>query len=193
MPEPRSHYQISLTARQAFSLFLGLLLALGLAFFLGVRTGLEDSEEPPDTSPAETGTPVAEGAAPAEAEPVAARPNAAGTETGGESPSRTSIALFEDRGGGEPEPSPTASSPGAPAGSLWVQVLSLSSRSEAETRSVQLAARGHRVAVMPGRGPRGPVFRVRVGPFSTRREAASAAERISREEKTETWIVPDGQ
>jgi cell division septation protein DedD len=38
--EPRTHYQISLTARQAVGLFAGLLLALGLAFFLGLMAGL---------------------------------------------------------------------------------------------------------------------------------------------------------
>src|SRR5271154_4045122 len=37
--EPRTHYQISLTARQAVGLFAGLLLALGLAFFFGLMTG----------------------------------------------------------------------------------------------------------------------------------------------------------
>ena len=34
--EPRTHYQISLTARQAVGIFVGLLLALGLAFFFGL-------------------------------------------------------------------------------------------------------------------------------------------------------------
>ncbi|HEY1434763.1 MAG TPA: hypothetical protein VGG65_05265, partial [Thermoanaerobaculia bacterium] len=39
MSEPRTHYQISVTARQAVGLFAGLLLALGLAYFLGLMTG----------------------------------------------------------------------------------------------------------------------------------------------------------
>ena len=39
MDEPRTHYQISLTARQAVGLFAGLLLGLGVAFFLGLMAG----------------------------------------------------------------------------------------------------------------------------------------------------------
>lgn len=39
MDEPRTHYQISLTARQAVGLFAGLLLSLGVAFFLGLMAG----------------------------------------------------------------------------------------------------------------------------------------------------------
>ena len=40
MTEPRTHYQISLTSRQAVFLFAGLLVALGGAYFLGLMTGL---------------------------------------------------------------------------------------------------------------------------------------------------------
>jgi len=48
--ESRTHYQISLTARQAVGLFVGLLGALGVAYFLGVKTGLagRDREPRPD-------------------------------------------------------------------------------------------------------------------------------------------------
>jgi hypothetical protein len=41
--EPRTHYQISVTARQAVGLFVGLLLSLGLAFFFGLMAGLSGS------------------------------------------------------------------------------------------------------------------------------------------------------
>src|SRR5262252_3955512 len=37
--ESRTHYQISLTAGQAVGLFVGLLAALGLAFFFGLMAG----------------------------------------------------------------------------------------------------------------------------------------------------------
>ncbi|MFY9552868.1 MAG: MFS transporter, partial [Thermoanaerobaculia bacterium] len=40
MDAPRTHYQISLTARQAVGLFAGLLVALGVAFFFGLMAGL---------------------------------------------------------------------------------------------------------------------------------------------------------
>ena len=47
MDEPRTHYQISLTARQAVGLFVGLLLALGLAFFFGLMSGLAGRDRVP--------------------------------------------------------------------------------------------------------------------------------------------------
>lgn len=40
MDEPRTHYQITFTARQAVGGFLGLLLSLGLAYFFGLMAGL---------------------------------------------------------------------------------------------------------------------------------------------------------
>ena len=40
MNEPRTHYQLTLTSRQAVGLFAGLLVALGIAFSLGLMTGL---------------------------------------------------------------------------------------------------------------------------------------------------------
>jgi cell division septation protein DedD len=38
--EPRTHYQITFTARQAVGGFLGLLVALGVAFYFGLMSGL---------------------------------------------------------------------------------------------------------------------------------------------------------
>jgi cell division septation protein DedD len=49
--EPRTHYQISLTARQAVGAFLGLLLSLGLAFFFGLVAGLSGRGEGPGPVP----------------------------------------------------------------------------------------------------------------------------------------------
>ena len=40
MNEPRTHYQLTLTSRQAVGLFAGLHVALGVAFALGLMTGL---------------------------------------------------------------------------------------------------------------------------------------------------------
>jgi cell division protein FtsN len=48
--EPRTHYQLSFTSRQALLLFVGLLAALGVAYTLGVLTGLAGARrggEPP--------------------------------------------------------------------------------------------------------------------------------------------------
>ena len=40
MPDPQTHYQLSFTTRQAVALFVGLLVVLGLAYFLGLMTGV---------------------------------------------------------------------------------------------------------------------------------------------------------
>ncbi|MDQ2970328.1 MAG: hypothetical protein M3R34_04230, partial [Acidobacteriota bacterium] len=40
MDEPRTHYQLSFTARQALLLFVGLLGALAVAYAFGLMTGL---------------------------------------------------------------------------------------------------------------------------------------------------------
>jgi DedD protein len=48
--EPRTHYQISLTARQAVGAFLSILLALGLAFFLGLMSGLSGRDRAAEES-----------------------------------------------------------------------------------------------------------------------------------------------
>ena len=45
MSDPRTHYQVSFTAKQAMSLFVGLLFALGLAYFFGLMTGLSGRDE----------------------------------------------------------------------------------------------------------------------------------------------------
>ena len=58
MDEPRTHYQISLTARQAIGLFVGLLAALVVAYYFGVRTGLAGRDRPAPEAPAPAADPV---------------------------------------------------------------------------------------------------------------------------------------
>jgi hypothetical protein len=41
-PEPRTHYQVSFTSRQAVLLFVVVLVSLAGAYFLGLLTGLAD-------------------------------------------------------------------------------------------------------------------------------------------------------
>jgi hypothetical protein len=115
--EPRTHYQISLTARQAVSLFAGLLLALGVAFFLGLMAGasgrgakpaveaapervaaLAPTEKPTAAADAvplvETGVPTAGGSrtelAPGNVTPIPAEPTTPAT-----------LQTFEDGGAAE--------------------------------------------------------------------------------------------
>lgn len=200
--EPRTHYQISFTPRQAMSLFVGLLVALALAYFFGLRTGLAGREA---ESVADAG--------------VAAAPNAAASEeasttgtSGGEhlvfpapvtgvaphvSPVPTApvvIRPFEDGEGGAARAAAAVATPRPPASrGFRVQVVSVSSRPDADALARRLTRSGFAAHVEPGRSSSGAVYRVRIGPFATREEAAGAASRLAAEGRRETWIVPPGQ
>jgi DedD protein len=210
--QPPTHYQLSFTARQGLLLFVGFLLALGLAYFFGLMTGL--SGRPPETGA------VAEASPPVPASGAASIPPAAPAtprESRGEArkarseeaPRAASTAptapaelqLFDDAGEPTPDPSrrvlATAATP-APAlasagGEFWVQVLSVSSEREAKARSARLAAHHYRAAVVPASTGRGKVYRVRVGPYRSREEADRAAALLRSRENVEPWIVPAGQ
>ena len=209
MDAPRTHYQVSFTAKQALSLFVGLLAALGLAYFFGLMTGLsgnEGQEAVATPGPAPPAEQVASAVGTTRERvdfppPVTAVPGAAAA-----APSPSTVHVFED-GEGEgmrparptPRPAPANAAasepvPKAPsAGGFRVQVISVSSRAEAEEEAKRLSRRGFSARVEPGTGPRGTIYRVRVGPFATREEATRASERLGAEGRRDTWIVPPGQ
>ena len=197
MEGPRTHYQVSFTARQALSLFVGLLAALAVAYFFGLMTGLSGSEpQEAGGAPASEEAPAASAGSGDRAAfpiPVTAAPAAPAAPA-------SSVQVFEDGEGGAP-PRPTARpaaasapSPRAPAaGGFRVQVISVSSRAEADAEAKRLSRRGFSARVEPGSGPKGLIYRVRVGPFASREEAVRATERLAAEGRRETWIVPPGQ
>jgi DedD protein len=222
--EHRTHYQLSFTAKQALLLFVLLIGALGVAYFLGLMTGLSGRPAGPEQVAAvgATATPTAEplefpravrGVSPGKG---AALPSAPAVTPSPAPPSSTSLAspgptatpglqLFDD---GPPSARPTsAPAPAAPprakapsgrpseaAGSaFWVQALSANSEKEAHAKRDRLAAHGFPSTVVPGPGPHGRVYRVRVGPFPNRDEAQKAASKLKAREKLEPWIVPPGK
>ena len=202
MEGPRTHYQVSFTSKQALSLFVGLLAALALAYFFGLMTGLSGNATP-ETVAAALPTPAAE-EAPAAAASTGDRaafpiPVTAAAPPSSAAPS--TVQVFEDGEGGAPaRPSPRSPAASAApasrtpsAGSFRVQVISVSSRSEAEAEAKKLSRSGFSARVEPGSGAKGPVFRVRVGPFASREEAVRAKERLAAEGRRDTWIVPAGQ
>lgn len=214
MTEPRTHYQVSFTTRQALSLFIGLLAVLGLSYFFGLMTGLSGNDRSAETAAA----PVAE-SAPAQEEPLpATSPIAASEAAGGESLAfpipvtaarsaagppvpATTIHVFEDgesSGMSAAAPAPARAvtarpAPAAGTGGFRIQVLSVSSRADAEAEAARLTRSGLPARVEPGNGPRGTVYRVRVGPYATREEAEQAGRRLSSQGRRDTWIVPPGQ
>ncbi|HEY2797613.1 MAG TPA: SPOR domain-containing protein [Thermoanaerobaculia bacterium] len=128
--EPRTHYQISLTARQAVGVFVGLLLALGLAFFFGLMSGLSgrgrtrdgepaervaEARPTPDALPAvETAVPprgdAARGESPRGSEPAVFSENPAAAAVTAPTPPQT-LQAFEDGGAEEPTPAAATSGP----------------------------------------------------------------------------------
>jgi DedD protein len=184
--------------------FVVCLFALGLSFFFGLMTGLSAHPKPPsgpsaDASPAPPAeSPAGDGAgsqhatsAPASREEGSADPTLAPTAP-------AVLQAFEDRGAEEPTPAPTAAAskiaaaPAAGAG-LWIQVASLTAKGEADALVSRLSRHGYRAQIAAASGPRGKVFRVRVGPYGTEDEARRASEKLRRVEKIgETWIVREG-
>jgi cell division septation protein DedD len=227
--EPTTHYQISLTARQAVGAFAGLLVALGLAFFFGLMAGYagRDRHEPvrePAASdavrsapasdappPIETGVVPKDGARPelaAANTPLPAEPTAPATlhpfeDAAGDegaappaSASRTTIAGAPAEAAPAKPSKPTAaprSASAAPGDRVWVQAASLSSRDEANALGARLSKHGFHAVVLAGSGPRGKIYRVRVGPYRNEEEASHAVTKLRQEKIREPWIVPDGK
>jgi cell division septation protein DedD len=219
--EPRTHYQISLTSRQAVFLFAGLLVALAGAYFLGLMTGLparprtetaaeEAGAAAPTPAPAASADalPPVETAVPTA--PVSTASNAlraAATPRPAEPTAPPTLQPFDDGASDEaasplvdasPGKSPPSHASGAhpAAGKYWVQVASLTSRQEASALSGKLSKRGYRSQVLTADAPKGKgrVYRVRVGPYPSEDEAGKAAGRLNKQEKISSpWVVPDGK
>ena len=221
MTEPRTHYQISLTSRQAVGVFAALLVALGVAYFLGLMTGLS-RRGAPEPAPAESAASLAPTPAPAQAAASDALPpvetavptaaagvaRVAATHPPAEPTSPPTIQPFDDGSSEEAaaplvEAYPGKSPPGAQsgtakpgAGKYWVQVASLTSKQEAGALSGRLSKRGYRTQVLSADGPKGKgrVYRVRVGPYPSEDDAGKAAGRLSKQERIASpWVVPDGK
>ncbi len=202
MSEPRTHYQVSFTAKQALSLFVGLLVALALAYFFGLLTGLS-GREPREAAAALSETPVAVGertvpAAPGTGEQIVfPAPVTAVAAKAPPAGAPAKVQVFEDAEGKAPaaRAAPPAAGKPEPAtsGGFRVQVVSVSSRAEADAEASRLSRRGFPARVEPGRGSKGTIYRVRIGPFSSREDAARASQRLAAEGRRDTWIVPPSQ
>ncbi len=205
------------------ALFVGILLALGAAYFFGLMTGLagRDAERVAATTPVATSRPTPERIASLATTPTPIRPRATASSSipafpkpvlGKEPTGKPALTFFEDGsdrertavpGSTAPRRTPTriptaksgaASSPGSAASEeFWVQVTSVTSEKEARLRRDRLVHRGYRARVLVGEGPKGKIYRVRVGPYGSREEASRASDRLSREEKVKTWIAPPGK
>jgi cell division protein FtsN len=210
--ERPTHYQLSFTTRQALGVFVVLLFALGLAYFFGLMTGLagrsreEIASVAPTPSPAPTpltipapelGVRMRRGGA--SRTEIAERRDRPTPVPSPEPTGSATLQLFEDGGAPEPTVAPVRQAVRAEpstretARGFWVQVLSVSSEREAKSRSARLRQHRFHTAIVPGKARGGTVYRVRVGPYASREEAARAAARLEKQEKVKPWIVPAGQ
>ncbi len=211
MAEPRTHYQVSFTSKQAVLLFAGVLVALAVAYLLGVATGLAGREPAETSASAATPIPIATAAAPGRT-PVARAPARAPTAVAAAAAraSPTAVAAAareptaaptlqffeegpEEPTAGTPAPAKKAAASEKAGGGFWVQVLSTRSRREADSRRTLLAKHGHHAMVSTAHGAEGEQYRVRVGPFASREEASRASGVLGRGEKVKPWIVPPGK
>ncbi len=211
MSEPRTHYQVSFTSKQALSLFVGLLAALALAYFFGLMTGLSGRETREAAAPPSATPPAVErvAAAPRTGEHVVfPAPVTAAPIEKAPAVAPAKVQVFED--GETAAPSRRAAPPATSAtrsparesaakaetsgaGGFRVQIVSVSSRSEADAEAARLSRRGFSARVEPGTGSKGTIYRVRVGPFASREEAERASQRLAAEGRRGAWIVPPSQ
>ncbi len=203
MAEPRTHYQVSFTSKQAVLLFAGVLVALAVAYLLGVATGLAGREPAETTAAAATPAPAKTAPAPARTPaeyassgvPTAvARTSPTAVVAAAREPTAApTLQFFEEEpekaAVATPEPGGKAGASEKASGGFWVQVLSTKSRREADSRRALLAKQGHHATISAARG----AYRVRVGPFASREEASRASEVLAHGEKVKPWIVPPGK
>ena len=202
-PDEKVHYQISVTGRQAAAFFLALLVALGLSFFFGMRTGAA-AKKGPETIAAlsqasDLPVPAAKGEERRGAPPKAAEGvrlgfgPGKGTEPPKAEPTPTPPVTKPP----EPTATPVPKPPPAPAKAApkkepyWVQVLATQKAGVADDLTKKLKADGFPADVTAVPGKPG-WFRVRVGPYPDRAKAESAAAKIQKVEKTKNrpLVVP---
>ncbi len=124
--------------------------------------------------------PAERAAAPAAAAPVAAPPVAV-------SPPPTPIT--EPARVAAPAVTQAATSPEPSGQGFAVQIAALNVRSEADAIAKRLSSKGYAAYVMTPANGTPSVFRVRVGKFTTRREAETIAAKLQKEEQFKPWVT----
>jgi hypothetical protein len=197
--DDQSHYEISLTAGQAFAAFVLLLLSLAASFAFGLMIGKGQADE---RLVVRKETPVVtEGALipakksdakivelPADEEPPATEPAATATDAG----ATTSSVIEEAPPSTAPETTTAAATetaaPAPPPVPHYAQLLSTSDQKTAEVLAARVIERGFTSAyVERGSTDKGLVYRVRVK-FPTEAEARAAEPRL-KEFSKEVWIT----
>lgn len=200
-----SHYEVSLTAGQAFIAFVLLLFSLAASFAFGVIIGKERNSEPliargdsAVVSPARRTAdspriveldeqkepplriieevPPAIASAPAESQTIQTAPVTRAPEA---------AAPVE----AAPQSEPATQQPAAGDGPWYAQLLSTSDAKSAEALAARLIDNGYTSAyVQRNAGEKGNIFRVRVR-FADERAARAAATPLKEYSKGEIWVT----
>lgn len=188
--DEQSHYEISLTAGQAFVAFVFLLLSLAASFVFGLMIGRGQGDErlvvrkEPSVITEATAVPkkpagriVELGVADRDFKPPAEEKPAE------EKPADPAPTITE-----EPAPAAPAGTAPATTGPFYAQILSTGDQKTAETLAAKLIDNGFTSAyVERGSGDKGPIFRVRVK-FTTETDARAAVAKLNEFSK-EVWIT----
>ena len=187
------HYQISITGRQAGFFFLLLLVALGLSFFFGMKTGAAAKKGPGGAaaliaSASDIPVPTL---APAEGLREAKKPD----DTLGIKPEEKRTAEAAPAPVVAPTavpptpvptvastPKPAAAAKPAPKGPFYVQILATKDAAKADELAKRLKDEGFNADVAVIAGKPG-WFRVHVGPFKDRAKAEALAKKIKATDK----------
>jgi len=213
--DDQSHYEISLTAGQAFVAFVLLLLSLASAFAFGLMIGKGQAD---DRLVVQKATPVVTEASMTPAtkkqtgeivelgvgnddfeEPAATDTAATTTDTAASNATATVVeeAAAPATTTTEPAPAPVTTTQAAPTPSsvaasnaitTYAQLLSTSDQKTAEQLAVRLINRGFTSAyVERGASDKGPIYRVRVK-FNSDADARAAEPKL-KEFSKEVWIT----
>jgi cell division septation protein DedD len=182
------YFEIIITGRQLAALVAGVALAVAVAFGLGLAVR---ANQP--TPPSASGVNVVAQVAPT---PVwqpspPAIPTAVPTAEALPTPPATATPALVTAAGAGPLGTPTMVAPPVTAVGLWVQVVALSFRHQAEgvrNRVVALGYTPRQVVVLPVAGGK---FRVRVGPFPDVESAGRVAARLRAEGFAGAFVVKE--
>ncbi len=201
-----SHYEVSLTAGQAFIAFVLLLFSLAASFAFGVIIGKERNSEPmiargdsavvsPARRTADSSGIVERGE---QQEPplriIEEAPPASAAAAPAREPQSVTAPVTSTAGSALPaiaatQPEAATQQPAAGDGPWYAQLLSTSDAKSAESLAARLIDNGYTSAyVQRNAGEQGNVFRVRVR-FPDERAARAAATPLKEYSKGEIWVT----
>jgi cell division septation protein DedD len=125
------------------------------------------------------GAPAERGATPVAAAGAASAPPAPPSPTPAKEPARAAA----------PPVTEAVTSPEPSGQGFAVQIAALNVRSEADAIAKRLSTKGYAAYVMTPANGTPSVFRVRVGKFTTRREAETVAAKLQKEEQFKPWVT----